>query len=135
MNAAAVPHPLLAKALQLLQQWKELTLAESSSIRSGDWDALQEIQERKKRLQPLIEKEEVYLERHLPPQSLAASRKRLRQFSDQLMELEEANRAILGREIASTDAQLKATTKSIHRLRYVQKAYGQADQSFWQSYS
>ena len=121
----------------LLEDWRALTLAETTSIDSCDWDGLAELHSKKLELQSLIEQAETkfFNNENITPERKSTEKKRLREFAAELLGLEEKNRATLAEGMALADSQLKVSNKSIRSLRNVQQAYGGADRSFWQAYS
>ncbi len=122
---------------RLLDDWKELTPAETASIRSSDWPGLEKLHARKLQLQSLIEASEskFFESENVPAERKSSAKKHLRELAAELLALEEKNRKSLADLMAQADTQLKTSNKAIRSLRHVQQAYGAADRSFWQAYS
>jgi hypothetical protein len=122
---------------RLLEDWRALTLAETASIKVGDWNGLEELHAKKLVLQQLIEESEARFSSNesISLEKRSAVKQQLRQVASQLLSLEEKNRTALSEQMAQADTQLKLSNKAISSLRHVQQAYGVSDRSFWQAYS
>ena len=134
---SVVPDVGYASLLGLLDDWRQLTLAENKAIRALDWDTLRELQNQKIQLQPRIARGEAGLfapgSESIPAR--AAEKRRLRECVEELAKLEKQNSESLASLIASGKQRIENAGQSLRSLRVVQRAYAKASQSFWHSYS
>ncbi|MEK9136985.1 MAG: hypothetical protein AAB393_07675 [Bacteroidota bacterium] len=123
---------------RLLDEWKKLTEAEKESIALEDWEGLENLQSKKVVFQRLIEDAEHSLfegEASSCAESKEAAKRHFKRFTEELLQLEEANREFLAQKLATADAQRQRFDKTIRSLRHVQQAYGVGSRSFWHAYS
>jgi hypothetical protein len=129
-------NPAMQDLAHLMDEWRNLTLAEQQAITAEDWAGLQALQTRKELFQQLIDKAHDQLFGNLIDRNqVAATKEHLRLMAEDLLELEQANRQLLSVKLERADQALKLMGKTSRSLRGVQRAYGGADSSFWQAYS
>lgn len=134
MRQSSENNTALFDLLHLLDDWRNITLAEEKAIGAEDWDALGLLQSKKSLIQELIDKADSSLKFSNPNARLRAEHQ-LKALADELLQLEGRNRQVLAEKIARTDSALKEMDKTSRSLRGVHKAYGSAEHSFWQAYS
>jgi hypothetical protein len=127
----------LEQLFHLLEDWRSLTHTETSLIRSGEWERLEELQQKKAQLQVLIETSEMaWLNAKTTTTEAKSNGKiKLRETASDLLVLERKNRELLSEQLSRIDSELKSSSKTISSLRNVQHAYAKAGPSFWQAYS
>jgi hypothetical protein len=128
---------VLRDLYDLLEGWKNLTLAETASIHSDDWRGLENLRAKKNGLQHLIAEHEAHLFHtdNLLSEKHAVQKKRFRQLAEELSNMEAKNCELITQKMALADRQLKLSDKTIRSLRHIQQAYGTNSRSFWQAYS
>lgn len=112
----------------LLEAWRQLTLAENRAILAEDWEALELIQAKKSEAEQAIGAADSGSDNAF----LSA---RTKSLAEELLRLEETNRRLLVDKMASVKAELKKLEKTSTSLRNVHRAYGSSGNSFWQAYS
>lgn len=122
-----------AQLLDLYQQWRALTQAETVAIQEGNWGKLLETQEQKKALQDRIDAVEMEAKRETEFQDRADSG--LKETLHELILLEQQNAAALADRQQELQFEQQQINRSRGNLRQLQKAYSGAVGAVWQSYS
>jgi hypothetical protein len=134
MNTSYLSKPAQKDLFQAYADWRTWTEAERAGIMAGDWKRVEECQSQKSRLQTVIiqltpeaqketGKDAPILERHL------------RLIVDELIVLETNNGEIISLQRAQAQAEYAELNKTSQKLRKVQRGYGMAPATAWQSYS
>jgi hypothetical protein len=136
MTAHLTDDPAMQDLTHLMDEWRNLTVAEHQAINEEDWSGLQSLQARKDLFQQLIDKAYDKLFSNLSDRDLvSATKEQFRLIAQELLQLENANRQLLASKLQRTGQALKSMDKTSRSLRGVQRAYGATDSSFWQAYS
>jgi hypothetical protein len=122
-------------AVLLLQQWRQLTRAESESIQSAAWPKLREIQSRKASLRQPLDEAFRQWKSGLPASAAAAAENPLRAEVAQLIALEALNAQLLaGRKQQAREKQLHLG-RAARNLRNLRRSYAPPPPVAWNSYS
>ena len=134
---SAAPETGVAQLFELLNDWRQLTLAEKEAITSLDWGALRDLQAKKASLQPRLAQgeEAVFGPNSSDLPKKAEQKRRLREWVGELAKLEKENGVLLTKMIASHKQKIEKSGQTLRSLRVVQRAYAKAAESFWHSYS
>lgn len=115
------------------QRWRQLTEVENLAICAEDWPRVDECQEAKRNLQPVI--------LQFTTQALATTadrsgfHRRVRTVVQELVSLEHHNNLIISQKREKTQCRLAELNRSAQSLRRVHRSYTQVAHTNWQSYS
>jgi hypothetical protein len=118
-------------------QWRALSEAESSAIRSGQWMHVDRIQESKRNLQQFI----AGATQDMRSQCVASGldldlvEARLRDVINDLIHMETSNGRALADQMRAAREQQQQLDASSHNLRQVKRVYSSGRDVHWESYS
>ena len=118
--------------IELLQEWRRHTLAETEAIRLRNWANVQACQDAKAELQELLSQNSNWPGGN---PSAAAPGEPLRKFVEEIIALESRNRDLLASQKAVLEAQRTELHDRSRNLQRVRHSYAPAAGSRWQSYS
>jgi hypothetical protein len=115
-----------AGVLELLEQWRSQTVAESEALRALNWPAVRACHRAKEELQALL----------LPQLGSApgGTEDQLRPVVEGLLALEARNRDWLAERRAALSARRLELNDSARNLQRVRNSYARLDASRWESY-
>jgi hypothetical protein len=122
-----------AQLLELYQQWRALTHAETAAIQEGNWDRLLEAQNQKKSLQERIDAAES--ERSRSAEGQRPGELGLNETLHELILLEQQNASALAARQQELEFEQREIDNSRTNLRQLKRAYSASPSAVWQSYS
>ena len=113
---------------ELLNQWKQLTVAEREAILAEDWGSLQHNQTEKKDLQSMVSN-------LMDSDSSAIDQTELRSEWIQLIDAEQGNASLLKEKMRRNREELDSVDRRTKKLGQIRHAYKGGDQNYWNAYS
>ena len=123
--------------LVLYEEWRRQTECEGEAIRARDWPRVDQCQQAKLQLQPLIQNWTSAARREEEERSgqSDALQKELRGLLQQLAQAEVRNQKWLAQQRSDLQAGRAELHQNVRNLRRVRQSYVPVHRSVWQSYS
>jgi hypothetical protein len=123
--------------LGLYEEWRVQTESEGEAIRAKDWSRVNQCQQAKLQLQPLIQDWTGAARREQQEQGrdTDALQRELRGLLQQLAQAEVRNQKWLAQHQTALETRRVELQQTARNLGRVRRSYGLLNQSVWQSYS
>ncbi|MEW6158460.1 MAG: hypothetical protein AB1813_13590 [Verrucomicrobiota bacterium] len=120
---------------ELYADWKRWTEIESEAIRHGEWQRVEECQQKKNELKARIVEATGALEANSGPAFRTDLERELRRVIGELIGLEARNSELLAARRQQAELEQKELDRTSQNLRQLHRAYAPGPRQGWQRYS